>query len=61
MSWGMAVAALEEIEQPSVGDAVAQRVVTSLQLADLVSLAQAFDFNCDIRHSGEQRSEVRDH
>jgi hypothetical protein len=37
----MSVAALEEIEQARVGDAIAERVVAALQTAYLVQLAQA--------------------
>lgn len=48
----ISIAALEEIEQAVVGDAVAQGVVAALQLADLVKLAQAFDFDCYVGHVG---------
>jgi hypothetical protein len=62
---------LEGTEDARVGYAIAQRVVAALELADLVALAEAFDFDCDVRHKTEVRgqkskgrgqiSEVGDH
>lgn len=59
---GASISALEEIEKACVGDAIPQGVVTPLQPADLVKLAQAFDFDGYVGHRAEvreQKSEVR--
>ena len=53
------VPALEEIEDTSVGDAIAERVVAALQTAYLVKLAQAGDVDGDVGQNRCQMLDVR--
>lgn len=48
---------LEKTEQTRIADSIAQRVVP-LKATDLVALAQALDFDGNVRHNRVQWSEI---